>query len=504
MDTSRTGERIKGEDLASAMRRRFTRVAVISNSLGALVVFVFAGFIVPVEVDPDEAAEQLRLSAPLALLYLAVALPLGYARARPHAAAVDQWLVPGRRPSDADRRFALRQPLRIAGISAGFWGIAALLFGAVQLRVSVELAFTVGASVLLGGVTTCALIYLLGEQIWRPVVALALAEGPPDRPLTPGIRARFTMAWALATGVPLLGIAAVGIQGLSGDLDRLVPASALFLAALGLGAGLFAVNLAARSIADPVAAVRDALGRVEDGNFDTELPIDDGSEIGLLEAGFNRMALGLRERERLRDLFGRHVGRDVARAALEERVDFRGETREVGIVFVDLIGSTALALQRPATEVVALLNEFFRLVVGVVEANRGWVNKFEGDAALAVFGAPVPQKDPAADALRAARALRDRVDRELRELDAGIGVSAGAAVVGNIGAEERYEYTVIGDPVNEAARLCELAKERPGRLLTSDAALSRAGEEEAQRWELGDSLMLRGRDSATRLASLPD
>ncbi len=66
---------------------------------------------------------------------------------------------------------------------------------------------------LLGGVTTCTLVYLLGEQIWRPVVALALAGGPPNRPLTPGIRARFTMAWALATGVPLLGIAAVGSRG---------------------------------------------------------------------------------------------------------------------------------------------------------------------------------------------------------------------------------------------------------------------------------------------------
>ena len=83
MATLRTGERISGEGLAKAMRRRFTWVAVLSNSIGALVVFVFVGFVVPVEVDPNEAAERLRLSAPLALLYLAVALPLGYARARP-------------------------------------------------------------------------------------------------------------------------------------------------------------------------------------------------------------------------------------------------------------------------------------------------------------------------------------------------------------------------------------------------------------------------------------
>jgi adenylate cyclase len=416
-------------------------------------------------------------------------------------AAVDRWLVPGLSPSNAERRYALRQPMRVAGISAALWGIAAIVFGLLQLRVSVELALTVGASILLGGITTCALAYLLSERIWRPVVAVALASGPPDRPLTPGIRARFTMAWALATGVPLLGIAAVGVQGLSGDLDRLVPVAALVLALVGLGAGLFAVNLAARSVADPVAAVRAAVARVELGDYDAQVPIDDGSEVGLLEAGFNRMALGLRERERMRDLFGRHVGRDVASAALEGAVDLGGEVREVAVLFVDLMGSTALAFERPATEVVTLLNEFFALVVEVIEASRGWVNKFEGDAALAVFGAPVARPDPAGDALHAARELRRGIDRELSELDAGIGVSAGLAVAGNIGAEERYEYTVIGDPVNEAARLCELAKERPGRLLASQAVVSRARGEEAGRWELGDAVALRGRQSKTRVAT---
>ena len=501
MTTRAAGDERSGQELARAIRARFTWVAVLSNSFGALVVFVFAGFLVPVDIDPNDAAEQLELTAPLALLYLVVALPLGYLRARPYAAAVDRWLVPGLTPNDADRSFALRQPLRVTGISAVFWGIAAVLFGLLQLRVSVELAYTVGTSVLLGGVTTCTLGYLLSERIWRPVASLALADGPPRRPVTPGIRARFTMAWALATGVPLVGVALVGVQGLVGELDRLLPASAVFLAALGLGAGLLAVNLAVRSVADPITAVRDALGRIEHGQFDTQVQIDDGSELGLLEAGFNRMALGLQERERLRDLFGRHVGRDVAQAALEERVDFRGEFREVGVVFVDLIGSTTLAFERPATEVVAVLNKFFKLVVEAAEANRGWVNKFEGDAALVVFGAPAPQVDPAADALRTAREMRKRIDRELPALDAGIGVSAGSAVAGNIGAEERYEYTVIGDPVNEAARLCELAKERPGNLLASAAVLSRAGDEEVAHWKLGEAVVLRGRESPTRVAT---
>ena len=137
-----------------------------------------------------------------------------------------------------------------------------------------------------------------------------------------------------------------------------------------------------------------------------------------------------------------------------------------------------------------------------VEARGGFVNKFEGDAALCVFGAPVARPNPAADALAAARTLRARLRRELPDIDFGIGVSAGRAVAGNVGAEHRYEYTVIGDPVNEAARLCEMAKEHPERLLASEAAVERAGGGEAGRWSLGEPIVLRGRDEATRLATV--
>jgi adenylate cyclase len=277
---------------------------------------------------------------------------------------------------------------------------------------------------------------------------------------------------------------------------------AIFLGALALGVGLLVTLLAARSVADPLTAVRRALARVEQGDFNVEVPVDDGSEIGFLEAGFNRMAAGLRDRERLQDLFGRHVGKEVAEAALRAGVELGGEVREVGVLFVDLVGSTSLAARRPPQEVVALLNRFFREVVDDAEAHGGWVNKFEGDAALCVFGAPAPREDPAGDALAAGRTMRARLEEHLSEVDAGIGVSAGPAVAGNIGAEERFEYTVIGDPVNEAARLCELAKQRPERLLASDAAVERARSEEASRWTLGEANVLRGRDTPTRLATV--
>lgn len=238
----------------------------------------------------------------------------------------------------------------------------------------------------------------------------------------------------------------------------------------------------ARSIAEPLEALRGAVARVEAGTLDVLVPVDDGSEVGFLQAGFNHMAAGLRERERLRDRFGRHVGEDVAREALQRKGELASELRDVAVLFVDIVGSTTLPASRSAGEVVELLNRFFDVVVEVVAEHGGFINKFQGDAALAIFGAPMQLEDRDGRALTAARALGERLSRDVPELEAGIGVSGGPAVAGNVGALRRFEYTVIGEPVNEAARLTELAKTVPGRVVANAALLKRASEAEADHW----------------------
>jgi adenylate cyclase len=177
------------------------------------------------------------------------------------------------------------------------------------------------------------------------------------------------------------------------------------------------------------------------------------------------MVSGLRERERLQDLFGRHVGEDVARRALSQGAALGGEARDVSVFFVDLINSTSMTRDRPPAEVVDVLNRFFAAVVAAASDEGGWVNKFEGDGALCVFGAPAVLPDHAAAALRAA--MRLHADLEALGVDAAIGVATGEVVAGNVGTERRYEYTVIGRAVNEAARLTEEAKRVPSRVLTS-------------------------------------
>lgn len=174
-----------------------------------------------------------------------------------------------------------------------------------------------------------------------------------------------------------------------------------------------------------------------------------------------------------------------------------GTERLAATLFVDVIGSTTLAAQRRPTEVVEILNKFFAVIVRAVEEHDGLVNKFEGDAVLAIFGAPIDLDDAAGSALAAARDIAYGLAEEVPELSAGIGVSHGAVVAGNVGAIERFEYTVIGDPVNESARLSELAKRDPRRPLASGRAVEAAQRTEADRWEEQETTSLRGRTEET-------
>jgi class 3 adenylate cyclase len=273
----------------------------------------------------------------------------------------------------------------------------------------------------------------------------------------------------------------------------------MVLALVAVVLGFRAMVLVSSSISDPVHEVVDAMAEVEQGRIDQKIDVYERSEIGHLQMGFNRMVAGLRERDQLRDLFGRHVGEEVVRRAIEENETLSGDERDVAILFIDLAESTQLATTHEPHEVAEVLNDFFRIVVDEVDERNGLINKFQGDAALAVFGAPLRMEDPASAALETARAL----GAELRRLpvDFGIGVSAGPVFAGNIGAENRYEYTVIGDAVNEAARLADRAKEFDSRMLCSGTALERASAAERGHWAAHGSEVLRGRSTPTTMSA---
>jgi adenylate cyclase len=493
------GERLSGQELMDLVNRRFTLMMVVSQTVGAVVVFVYLTVLLPVNPAPP-LDEVILWNWPTGLAYIIVASFVGPLWGRAIARRRLGWLLEDRDPTPAEQRRALRGAVMQIKTVVVLWAVGACLFGLINLHFSAIFAENVAGGIVSGGLVTCGISYLLAERVLRPITARALECGAPERPAAPGVLLRTVLAWGLATGVPLVGIASIAGGIITGDTPRsnATAWSLVLLALFGLASGAIAIVIAAKSVADPLRAVRRAMARVQEGDIGVEVPVDDASEVGLLQAGFNRMATGLRERERLRDLFGRHVGEDVARQALESGVQLGGEVRQAAVVFVDVVGSTALAGELPPQEVVRRLNAFFELVLEVVREHGGWVNKFEGDAALCVFGVPTATSDPAGRALAAARELGRRIEAE-SPLEAGVGVSAGEVVAGNVGAEQRFEYTVIGDAVNEAARLTELAKERTPRVLAAGRAVARAGDE-AERWTLGEDVTLRGRAEPTRLA----
>lgn len=207
---------------------------------------------------------------------------------------------------------------------------------------------------------------------------------------------RTVLAWMLGSGVPAAGIVITGIGALV--LHNLTVSQLAVAVIIIAGAipsfGLILIWIASWLMATPVKEVQTAIKRVAQNDLDIDLVVYDGTELGELQAGFNTMVEGLRERERVRDLFGKHVGREVAAAAEQQQPELGGEERHIAVLFADIVGSTRLAATRPAVEVVALLNRFFTVVVEEIDRYEGMVNKFEGDATLAVFGAPVRQDRP--------------------------------------------------------------------------------------------------------------
>jgi adenylate cyclase len=493
------------EESPRTARRRvqilLTATILSFNLIAVAAVFVLAKYALPVQTSSATghvALDNVVLGAVYTAIAVAVGVWWGTRVASSHAA----WLLSGRPPTEQEKRVVLQLPIILAAIQAAVWLPAAAIFAGFNALLGDQLTVQVALVVLMGGLLTCANSYVLGELFARPLAARALATGPPSQLQVPGVRARSILAWSLGSAVPVIGCCLVAIVALTRHefTTSGLAITELALAAITLTFGLAITLVSARATADPIKGLRAAVARVETGDLDVSVPIYDGTEIGLLQAGFNRMTAGLRERERIREEFSRHVGEDVARSALEAGTAMQATTSDAGILFVDIIGSTSLATNLAPSAVVDLLNRFFAVVVDVVLEHGGLVNKFEGDGALAVFGAPAPLPDPAGAALAAGRDLAARLPAEASGVEAGIGIAAGSVVAGNIGAPARYEYTVIGDPVNEAARLTDLAKGRPGRIVASQTAVMAAAPEEASRWAVGEEVYLRGRVTATRIA----
>jgi adenylate cyclase len=459
--------------VAAQVEASLNWVGFLANGVGAVIVVLFLVLLTPGQVSGDELHDVTLRSGILFAIYLPVSLAVGrWWAGRVPFLPIRDWLESTRPATDADRRLVLRYPAIWTWRTSLFWVFGAMLFAAINTGIGPLNLLGLVSTALLGGLTSCALQYLMVERVMRPVTVLVLAGSGPARLETPGVAVRLTAAWAVASGVALLGIGVFAVAALVGTNanETRIEAAILFLAIAGLAVGAAAMLLAARSVGHSLAKLRGGLERIERRDFDARVDVDDGSEVGLLQAGFNTMAAGLAEREEIREAFGAYVDPEIAEHILAEGPDLGGEAVDATILFVDVRDFTSWSERASPGEVVETLNRLFEGIVPVIHEHGGHVDKFVGDGLMAVFGAPRRQADHADQAFAAACEIAALVAGEFEpELRVGVGLNSGTVVAGNVGGAGRLDFSVIGDPVNVAARV-EAATRETGDtiLLTAD------------------------------------
>jgi adenylate cyclase len=400
---------------------------------------------------------------------------------RPHLRLAESWAA----GHDVDRAAALKAtyvysrktPSRALWATAAWAAVLAVTVGAMAGASPIRIAQygIIGAAV--GSAVQVVAFHSILESALRPA-RMALAG---DSAIGDGLpRSRPTFA---ARSNASMIAAAFGYASVGAFIAATIPvARDVPVVCLAIGAALTLVFAVPISVGfgfspslQPIRDLAAGADRVRAGDYSQRLPVVQDDDLGALSASFNRMQAGLAERQRLQGAFGTYVDPVLATRLLEQGDDvFSGERREVTVMFVDIRDFTPFAESNSAEDTVARLNALFEIVVPAVVDAGGHVNKFLGDGALAVFGAPNELADHA-DAAVGAAARIDRLvgERFGGELRIGVGINTGSVIAGTIGGGSKLEFTLIGDTVNVAARVEQLTKSTGDTILltqqTADA-----------------------------------
>jgi class 3 adenylate cyclase len=406
-----------------------------------------------------------------------LSLIVGAHKVLPKAKPLLRWAAGGKSPHDAPEAWRAAIALPVEFVSRAAWLPVVFVALPMSIFVTVELGLPAYSELfLLAGILVAvgyaAVLHFFGAELaLRPVVHDIALQLPPEfAEHGTGVPLRWKLLGALPlinviTGVIVSGLSTRDRASLSDlGLDVIVAVLVAFTVSFEL------TLLLTRSVLSPVRELAEATGRVKGGDFSARVPVTSGDEIGQLARSFNEMLTGLEERERLRAAFGSYVSPDVAERVMAEGELLEGEDVEVTILFVDIRDFTPFAERSSARETVTYLNDFFGLVVPILERHRGHANKFIGDGVMGVFGAPERLRDHASRALSAALELAAAVDQRYQgSVRVGIGLNSGPVSVGSVGGGGRLEFTVIGDAVNVAARVEHLTRSTGDTILLTEA-----------------------------------
>ncbi|HEV8585547.1 MAG TPA: adenylate/guanylate cyclase domain-containing protein [Methylomirabilota bacterium] len=462
-----------------ARRRAILWRARAANLAGAVMAFLYFRLIDPVTSGPG-------LTWPEIVFFVVAFVMLTVVAAR----IATRWAAPmlTEPGSPEARRRALLFPWAMTGLTLVNWMIGGVIFGVLgpllagwfSVRSAVRAA--IGIS-LVGGVVTAALVFFGIENRWRrelprffPAGDLRAVRGVPRL----SVRARLLVVFLLTSVGPLLLIglvtwrrsrrAAADPENAAMLLTEMLVVIAFFIV-VGLIAAVRLSWVVSDSVATPLVGLSFAMGRVERGDLDADCPVVSNDEIGAATEGFNRMLEGLREREAIKETFGRYVTREIRDEILAGRVTVEGEQREVTILFADLRDFTPWVEATAPRDVVRDLNAYFAEMEAAIRAHGGLVLQFIGDEIEAVFGAPIPASDHQARAVGAALEMRARLakwnDGRAHRLRHGIGIHTGTVLAAVIGSPDRQSYALVGDAVNLASRIQGLTKEVGAGILVS-------------------------------------
>ena len=290
---------------------------------------------------------------------------------------------------------------------------------------------------------------------------------------------KLVVALAVISIAPLASII-VALFSFEGDRLRTEVTTVVGIALIGVAISAVFVT---RSLLGPIRNLSQAMGRVAAGNLGERVAVTSNDEIGELTGQFNDMVVGLRERERFRETFGRYVDENVAATILRHDGEgvLAGETRQATVLFTDIAGFTTIAEHLAPHALVAALNQYLETVLAPIRAHGGVVNTFIGDGLFASFNMPLACEDHAAAAVRAAIDIQ-RAGGGRTFGDTGvafatrIGISTGQVIGGSVGAGRRLTFTLLGDTVNLAARLEQLNKDYATRILVSQSTREACGD----------------------------